>query len=955
MKKIKFPMVAFLTLAIVISMLPMTALGAPAGQISTDTIPAWKFAGGFEITSDYISDGVRATVPGADTVGTADAWTYRASIPNDTELSPAFSIANGNKVVIELSVKFFDTNGNLLTKSQNGYALDIYIKNAANPDQQLGMLRIWTDSGGATCGNHSCEVFGNGWNNQGAGYWIMGDATAESKFVIQFDQENFISSYVGGREGMVPLANESLLADRREVLKNVDAIRFEVGGDNGFTASTEVVLRAINGQSLASKDGMFTDTTPPAFLPASVNTALKVGTAYTIPTQAYDIFGDVQYSLRIDGKTLSGKTFTPTKTGKLDVVLVAADKAGNAAEISYQFQVVSEMKAPTITALPKISDQSVSCFETLVFDAPAYTDETGTATLSLKILHEGVQIAVLTSDHDGKFRYVVPRDFAGGAYTFIYEVKNSAGTAVSDPLTASLTLNTANSVEFAENLNDTMLAQYHEDGLLLRTTKGWQTFFLGTFDISDGMDVKFVVNPAVSGGVTNDTACVSWVLENADDPSYQVMYRVWIDHSGPDRATNVYISTDGGESYTDITDTGWISRTVGDVNGQYHMAFNTEDTFTGERTGGMTRVDNAYEQLAAFFDACPSARFRVGMNMGRLGDSGGNYEMFLTELNGQSFLGEIVWQDAHLSLKTEIPEKLLVGSALSIQAYAKDIRGDVSLSLRVTAPDGTVDDVPFADGTAQYTFPELGEYIISVQTVGTNGNTVEIANKVMVKTSIDPIEITLVGKYQETYAHGDTVTILPAVYSANVVTKQIEILTPSGEHVSVSAGDSYCFAVPGVYIIVYSAQDAAEPVVNEGTVAITVNVPDTEKPQVEVTLPEKVKVGDTVTPVITIADDSECDVTVTLTKPDGTSVKLSEAEKFAFTADIKGEYTLRVVVEDIYGNQEAVITTFTTANGSVIVLWVVIGAIVVLGAAAAVVILKKKNVLFPKMKQDDQQ
>lgn len=114
------------------------------------------------------------------------------------------------------------------------------------------MLRIWTDSGSATLGNHSCEVYGSDWNNQGAGYWIIGDATESSKFLIQFDRENFISSYVGGQDSIVPLANETLLADRREVLKDVEAIRFEVGGDNGFTGTTEITLRSINGQSLVN-------------------------------------------------------------------------------------------------------------------------------------------------------------------------------------------------------------------------------------------------------------------------------------------------------------------------------------------------------------------------------------------------------------------------------------------------------------------------------------------------------------------------------------------------------------------------------------------------------------------------------------------------------------------------------------------------------------------------------
>lgn len=253
MKKFRFKFVICLVLVLALSMTAATTVSATEGdQIATDTVEAWKYAGGWGIDSSYTANGVCASVPGADTVGSDNAWSYRVFIPNDASISPAFSIADGNKVVIELSVKFFDEQGNSITHSQNGYALDIYIKNAANTDQQLGMLRIWTDSGSATLGNHSCEVYGSDWNNQGAGYWIIGDATESSKFLIQFDRENFISSYVGGQDSIVPLANETLLADRREVLKDVEAIRFEVGGDNGFTGTTEITLRTINGQSLVN-------------------------------------------------------------------------------------------------------------------------------------------------------------------------------------------------------------------------------------------------------------------------------------------------------------------------------------------------------------------------------------------------------------------------------------------------------------------------------------------------------------------------------------------------------------------------------------------------------------------------------------------------------------------------------------------------------------------------------
>lgn len=574
-----------------------------AGAVSTDTIPAWKFAGGREITSEYTQDGVLATVPGADTVGD-NAWSYRVKVPNDSVMTPAFSVADGQTVTIELSVKFYDADGTTVSQSRNGDALDIYIKNA-NGDTQLGILRIWTASGSATNGNHSCHVMGSGWNDQGAGYWIMGDATAESKFTICFDKENFISSYVGGQSDIVPLGNADLIADRKEALKNVDAIYFEIGGDNGFTNSTEITLHSVNGQSLASADGQFTDTVAPVFLNGSVSQTLNKGEAYTIPTEAYDLLSDVNYSLEIGNDTVSGKTFTPDTTGKLDVTLVATDAAGNSSKIKYTFQVVSTIEKPTITQTPVITDQTVSYFETLIFDAPQYTDDTGTGTVVLKVFNGDSEVAVLSPRDDGKFVYFIASDFVSGDYSFVYEVTNSAGTAASDRQTVTITADEVARADFITGLNGNMLAQYLRAGIYLRSLDDWKDFYLGTFDVSEGMDAKFIVNPKVLSGATNDAACVSFLFVNADDDSYRVMYRVWIDHSGADRATNVYISTDGGETYDDIENTGWISRNVDEIAGQYHMAFDIDETFIGERTGGMTRVDDAYEKLVAFFESCP--------------------------------------------------------------------------------------------------------------------------------------------------------------------------------------------------------------------------------------------------------------------------------------------------------------------------------------------------------------
>ena len=956
MKKLRSTFAVSLVFVMLVALLAAnTVFAAGNERVATADIPAWKFAGGWEITSDYVAEGVRATVPGVDTVGSANAWSYKAKIPNEDTLTPVFSIADGQKVTVELSVKFYNADGSLVSKSQNSDALDIYVMDAAT-NQQVGLLRIWAGSGSPTNGDHSCEVFGSDWTNRGAGYWIKGDATAESKFTIQIDRENFISSYAGGQDGMVSLANEELRNDRRAVLENVDAIRLEIGGDNGFTASTEVVVRSINGQSLANVDGQITDTVAPVFRPADVLTALNAGEAYTIPTEAYDLLGDVTYSLKIGETVVEGKTFTPDQPGEMTVTLVAADAAGNTSEINYTFQVVSSIAAPEIQSVPALQDMSVAYFETLMLDGITYADETGTASVQLKIMQGEQILAVLPVREDGKFAYFITSDFISGEYTFVYEVTNSAGTAASEPQTVTLTAEAVDRVEFVQGLNGNMLAQYAPSGLLLRSIQDWRDFFLGTFDISEGMDIKFIVNPNVTNGAKNDAASVDFIFVNADDENFKVMYRVWIDHSGPDRATNVYISTNGGQNFTDITDTGWISRNVDDIAGQYHMAFDPEETFVGERTGGMTRVDRAYEQLVAFFEACPSMRFHVGLAMGNLSGADGNYEMIVTELNGQSFVGDsITWEDAYLSIKTGIPEKVLNGTTLPIQAYAKDIRGQISLLLRVTAPDGTTADLEFNGNTLEYTFDQLGDYSLTVLTIGLNGNEVQKTFQVSCRSSVSPIDITLDGSYQESYAQNSTMTILSAAYSDNVVNKTVTITTPAGKNVTVEIGQEYKFALPGVYVITYTAQDDAQPVANEHSISMTINVPDTQKPEVTVTVADSAVVGDPIKPVIVVKDDSECDLTVTLVKPDGSTVKLDASSDYAFTGDTAGEYTLKVTVEDLYGNKETVTKTLTVtqaqggdaaqtpSGGMPVGLIVAVVAVIVIGTVVVIVLLNKKK------------
>ena len=951
MNKTKFLTAVVLAVVMVVSLCFATFAFAE-GTVETSTIDAWKFAGGWETTTDYVDDGVRVTVPGADTVGDA-AWQYKAVINNDASVSKAFSLKNNDKVVVEISAKLFDKDGNQISKSRNSDALDLYIMKG---DTQLAMLRIWTNSGSPTNGNHSYNLFSSGWDNKGESYWIMGDATAESKFTLQIDKTNILSSYVGGQEDMVPLGTVEYIAECQAAFADVDEFKIEIKGENGFTNATEIVLRSVNGQSLANTDGKFTDTVAPVFMPATVATTVNTGEAYTIPTEAFDLLGEVSYQVKVgDADPVEGKTFTPEASGKQKVVLIATDAAGNSSQVEYEFDVVSDIPAPEITSLPTIEGGELKYFDTIVFEKPQFIDATGTATTVLKIYADGEEpVATLSENDNGQFTYFVSVNFVAGTYNFVYEVTNSSGTAVSDPIRVAYTTEQLSVADFVTTRSDSnMIADYVEAGLRLRSHEGFRRFMIGEFDLSEKLDVKFIVSANTVNGKSNTTDYVNLVFVNKQDSSKQVMYRVWCGHDGSDRPTNVYISYDGGVNYEDITDTGWISRKVDDVDDKYHMAFDLVDTFQGERIAGMQRVDNAYDRLVAFFGSCPSSDFIVGFEASRLGVNTGDFEMIVTEVNGQSFAAPLSKNDVHLAVQTDIPQNVGIDEQVIITAYAKDIFAETELKLTVTKPDGTTENADFVDRKVAYTFAQLGSYTLEISATGSNGNVVKQQFTVVCKSSTQEIEIALENDYEATYAQGSTIKISAANVSDNVVSTTIVVKYPDGTEKTVTAGEDLVFTAPGIYTITYTAKDASEPTPNQKELAKTINVPDTKKPVVTVEVAASAKVGDKIQATVKYTDDSDCDVTVTLTKPDNTSAKLTLKDgKYTLDLASAGKYTLKVVVEDIYGNKETVTKEITVEaekepeqekKGCFGVVGAASATLATVVAAVAIVLVRKKN------------
>ena len=923
------------------------------GEVAISSIEAWKFAGGWDTTSSYVNDGVKVAVPGADTTGSANAWSRKAYFLNDTSLEYAHSLAANEKVSFEFSIGMYDpTTGNLISKSQNGADVDIIFAKQADLGGEICRVRIWVDSGGALNGSHAYDVFvGGNWTSYSGGKWLWGDATLESSFYFEFDKENIVSTNVCGVEGVSAMMNATGIDAAKTVLGDADKVYVAIAGDNGFTTTTEIVLKSFNDQSFANDGVNFTTDAPPVFVLDQHALDIVLNEEYDIPIEAFDILGPVSYSLNIGGTIIEGKKFTPTTEGELNVIFIATDLGNNTIERNLTFNVVNNISPPTFSSLPTITGREVETFENLVFDMPEIVDSTGQATVILKISLLDELIATLNSNSEDKFVYQVLADFTDGEYTFVYEATNDGGTTISEPINATFTLANRADVPFVTTANNKVIATYGNKGIDVKAIGTWggNRAFFGVFDLSETFDFKFIVeNPA-----PNDEA-VSLHIENVDNPNYQAQFVVWAKLSGTDAPTNVHITKTGG-NFVDYGNCGWIKRTVDDVENQYHFQINQDDIFASERTGGMQRIDNndAYLALKEFMNECPSSMFNVGIDLG--GFMAGPYSATVSEIDGQKLADPITWNDAKLTLKSEIPAFVALNEQLTIQAYAKDLRQDSIITLSgKDHENNNIEPITFVNGSASYTFTNIGSYHLVISTIGSNGNIVKIERDVVCKSSTDEIIITVEeNAYAATYNVNESVTIAIATYSDNVVSSSIEVLEPDGVTTPVEAGSSYTFTKTGIFKIIYRAEDDATPTPNVATKEFTINVPDTTKPVVTITCEDTAIVNKEFTFKVTVEDHSLVETTVTVKKPDGTTLTLnSNTDTYSFTPEVVGEFEIKVIAEDAYANSETVLKTITVvedskpnSRGPIIVVLSVLGGLALVGGGVALffVIKKKKS------------
>ena len=959
--------------------------------INTDTLNANTIFGGWGHESSFVEKGVLAKSPGHDTVGD-DAWQYKTNIPgnleneNNSTFSENFSLNNNESVSFRFSVDMFNSDGtdNVIgTHTDPGnpndiYFLDIYVHNAVT-DSQLAMLRIYTESGSKLNGNHSSAMYGSGWDASAASsYWLMGDATSDSSFYIQFDKDNLFSSYAGGQEGIVPLFElESDLAKNiKSSLTDVDEIKFRIAPNNGWSKEANLILQEVNGQSLTSVNGQIEDTVAPVFNQVSLPNSLEINKETTLNIGAHDLLSDVRYEIEYNDQRSEGLTFTPTKEGADSVTIYALDSAGNESNYLYEFSGINNVQPPKFVSLPTIpSDITYDFFDSIIIDAPVVNDVSGVAKTTLSYgLKNSEEREIVELNSNNQFVINVDKNFAAGDYEFTFIATNAGGETTSEPITATIKLKETKLVDFIDTSETNIVLDYDPRGIRARTNGNYEYFTLGLADLSEKQTITFEV-PFNYNGTTNANPiqCFEWQLVNAENPEYSIGYRIWLNQTSAnfDAPTNVVVTTP--EKLNDITNCGWISygnnpdyRSVSFVfdpdTSAYFHSYNSSNVLTPA-----LGVD---EYLADFFNSAPDSLYEIKVS-GFDSSNGGSVlnspiEYRINNLNGQSFENEDgvmnTYNDpiVHFNGTTEceVNDEIVIDSF--IEDYFKT-NEEMTIKATVTSPSGSTSDLSIADHEIRYVPTEIGEYTFNLEVVGSSGNTIKKEHKVVVSQEKNPIEITLKGEYETTLNVGDTITILDATYSshANPEKTKITLIDMEGNEKEVKVGNEVTFDKPGLYTIRYFASDDATPENNTATLDVHINVLDTTIPTLSVDLKESYKLNEEATITITATDDTELTYRTIITSPSNKRKEYTDSViKETFTE--AGEYKINVTVTDLYGNSEDFSGTFTVTGDSnvdeptkpetpsndltlIVSLSVLGGFIVIVGIVVAIVLFRNRK------------
>ncbi len=987
-------MVKTLALPALIGILVSAQAKLSQQNFSVSDLTASSFLGGWNIDgskSTFEADGIKHVVPGADTVGADNAWNFNSYVPfvgNDItkDIAKNFSLKDNETIDFEFSIDFYDEDGNLKVGTKNGtQCVDIYAIDLSKGNT-LAILRIWVDAWGTKNGSHSYALYDGSWNAlPSTGKAIKGDALASSSFSISFDKENLFSSIAPDSDGkFVPFVNNDgsdIFNSTKAAVVDANYIGFKIGGDGGWAKEANVVLKEINGQSLASTDGQIEDNVAPRFDSFSFPSTLQIDETANLEITAHDVLSsNISYSIQYGETKVDGLSFTPTKEGEDSVTIFAKDESGNEASKTFTFQGVNIINVPTFEgSLPTIESKTYDYFDTIVVDKPTIVDSTGLATIEMKYrLESQEEYKTVSLNSNDQFVIDVDENLTSGNYDYYFVATNKGGSTESTHQSVTINRTEYTSVDFVDQGDAKALVQYESKGIKIRTKEMHKDISLGEFMLDDGMDVEyhvpFINTQGKTNGAVSSAGYVDFKLVNAQNSDYWIAYRVWTDTTtdNHDCPTTVRIGTP--EENTKIIDnTGWIS--YGD-NSNYKdlkLKFTMSDFFesidhTGNRrvaeVDGQTTTSDA---MNAFFASAPRGRYKLTFSTGDVNLSYGSisanvFETTIASINGQDFANNngVMNHYNDVTVKISGEEKVEIGDEKTFGVYFKDIfTKDIDLvqSVKMVKPDQSEETITLENGEFKYTFDTIGKYKLVAKATGKSGK--EVAKELNIEATQKkiPTTITLKGEYQATASIGDEITILDADYSSNVNPDKctITVIDMEQNETSVKAGDKYKFSKPGVYTIRYFASDDATPEANTATVDYNINVADTKKPVVSFSVNESYTLNETVTFKVDASDDTAMTYAITLTKPDGNKSKFTEAE-FQVKLDQVGKYSIQVKVTDLYDNEETVVKEFNVIEGKKednndggnnvpAIVGGVIGGVagVALISAAIVIVIKKRK------------
>lgn len=962
------------TLLLIVGSL-ITSFSMPNKSGPVSGFDAWWFMGGDEVhvVPSGTSNGIQNLVDGVDTVGESDAWKYDSKLPNCHGVSSAsyienaFSIEGDHEVSFSFSIDCVTPSGELNYQSKNGSNIDIFAYDVAT-NNQLCSLRIWIDSGGYICGNHS-YFLGSGNNYPSATYtgmnWINGDAHLNSSFQINFSKKSLFRSYVNNDNSKLvrlDTASNDFYNNTASLLEGVDKVYFRIKGDGGWQKTATIILKQINGQSLSVNDGKINDNVGPDLITTSIiPSTIDQNVSYTIPVKAVDVLSTPSVEYYYDGTLLTGNSFTPTETGSHSFKVVATDGVGNVTQKEFPINVTGVIAPPVITSVPSIDNQRLSIGSVFRCGVPTYTDESGLATVSATIQNidtSSTPKSLTYSSLEDDFFISIDNTFVSGNYGVTYTVTNSAGSDVSSPVTFELEVYEIPSVDFV-TYDEGISVKYVDEGILIHSIGRWRKTSFGVFDIRQGIDAYFTIPILSENGEANTASYFDMKVTNYENSNYWIMYRLWLNVeflTNDSSPTNMYFNfgTPGNEQCVDVGDCGWLTRTVDGVDGRFHYNYNTNDGFSGEFRKVLQPAKGVANYTSRFFDESPSnnfiIEFYVASRDGGIGDDQ-NSEFIMNELNDQNFENEEGVLKSYARPKVSIGsinKVYLAHSTSSVHVYVKDILNLHPITyVRVSREDKTVvSEYSYTTSEVPLIIPEPGLYRLKIFTVNKLGKEVGSTFDIEARSSITPVTVTVNGSYSSMFEKGDKITVLDASYSLNADLSKSKIyLKYNNTETEVKVGDQITFDRAGMYSLIYYACDTAIPNVNETFQRYSLNVIDRDKPIVNVTINSMFRAEEEVNIHVDVVDDTDCDIAIILTDMNGYKTIYTSSD-VSFIPEQMGNYELMIRVEDAYNNisiENRTLIIDKKAPNKTLISWIVIGIIfsLVLGAFITLTIITK--------------